>query len=55
MNYLLLLFQHRNFDAYRVACKAKYPKIDENEISMLKTKISDLENVLKECALTILD
>ena len=45
-----IISTQRDFDAYRAACKAKYPKIDENEISMLKTKISDLENVLKECA-----
>ena len=45
-----IISTQRDFDAYRVACKAKYPKIDENEISMLKTRINDLGNVLKECA-----
>ena len=51
MNYLLLLFQHKEILMHnRVACKAKYPKIDENEIFMLKTKINDLKNILKECA-----
>ena len=45
-----IISTQRYFDAYRVACKAKCPKIDENEISMLKTKINDLGNILKECA-----
>ena len=27
-----LISTQRDFDAYKVACKAKYPKIDENEI-----------------------
>ena len=46
----IIISTQRDFDAYRVSCKAKYLKIDENEISMLKTKISDLGNILKECA-----
>ena len=51
MNFLLnLISTKREFDAYKVACKAKFSKIDENELSMLKTKINDFENVLKECA-----
>ena len=45
-----LISTQRDFDAYRVTCKAKYLKIDENEFSMLKTRINDLGNVLKECA-----
>ena len=44
INFLPLLFQYKeNFDAYRVTCKAKYLKINENEISMLKIKINDLK------------
>ena len=45
-----IISTQREFDAYRVACKTKHPKIDENEIFMLKTKINDLGNILKECA-----
>ena len=44
-----LLSTQREFDAYKVSCKAKFPKIDENEISILKTKIKNLRNVLKKC------
>ena len=30
--------------------RAKFPKVDENELSLLKTRIVDFENVLKDCA-----
>ena len=43
-----LLSTQRNFDAYKVSCKAKFLKIDENEISILKTKINNLGNILKK-------
>ena len=44
-----LLSTQKDFDAYKTSCKAKFLKIDENEISILKTKINNLGNVLKKC------
>ena len=44
-----LLSIQKDFDAYKTSCKAKFPKIDENEIFILKTKINNLRNVLKKC------
>ena len=37
-----LLSTQKEFDTYKVSCKAKFPKIDENEIFILKTKINNL-------------
>ena len=48
-----LVSTKREFDAYKVACKAKFPKVDENELSLLKTRIVDFENNLKDCALIL--
>ena len=45
-----LVSTQKEFNAYKVACKAKFSKIDEKEISLLKTRIVDFENVLKDCA-----
>ena len=45
-----LVSTKREFEAYKVACKAKFSKVDENEFSLLKTRIVNFENVLKECA-----
>ena len=44
-----LLSTQKGFDAYKISCKAKFPIIDENEISILKIKINNLGNVLKKC------
>ena len=40
-----LISTNREFDAYKVACKAKFPKTDENELSLLKLK----SMILKMC------
>ena len=45
-----LISTQKEFSAYKVACKAKFSKIDEKEISSLKTRIVDFEKVLKDCA-----
>ena len=45
-----LVSTQKEFNAYKVACKAKFSKIDEKEISLLKTRIVDFEKVLKDCA-----
>jgi len=38
----------KDFDAYKVSCKAKFRSIDENEISLMKDKINTLSNTLKK-------
>jgi len=43
-----LLSTQREFDAYKISCKAKFLMIDENEVSTLKTKINTLGNILKK-------
>ena len=40
--YSTLLLTQKDFDAYKISCKAKFSMIDENEISILKTKINNL-------------
>jgi len=47
--YSTLLSTQKDFDAYKISCKAKFPMIDENKISILKTKINNLGSVLKKC------
>ena len=43
--YSTLLSTQKDFDAYKISCKAKFSMIDKNEISILKTKINNLENI----------
>ena len=44
-----LLSIQKDFDAYKISCKAKFLLVDKNEISILKDKINFLEDVLKKC------
>ena len=44
-----LISIQKDFDAYKISCKAKFSSTDKNEISILKDKISSLGDVLKKC------
>ena len=44
-----LISTQKDFDAYKISCKAKFSLIDKNEISILKDKINSLGDVLKKC------
>ena len=39
----------KDFDAYKISCKAKFSQIGKDKISMLKNKINSVGEVLKKC------
>ena len=43
-----LISTQKDFDAYKISCKAKFSLIDKNKISILKDKINSLGDLLKK-------
>ena len=38
----------KDFDSYKIACKAKFSSVDKNEFSNIKIRIDALRNTLKK-------